>query len=66
MDNLLQLFMPNLFHCDCECINKTKNYDLIGTGVLVIVSIIIACHYAIQHKKNFSNPYFQEKIISIF
>ena len=60
MDNF-----KNLMQCGELCQNKIKLFDNIGSAIFMILAILISTIYACRHLKNYSNAYFQDKIIGI-
>ena len=52
--------------CGYKCQQKIKFFDITFSLIFVIMAIIISIQHACKHLANYSNPFFQDKIIGIF
>lgn len=52
------------FKCDAKCEEIFTFFDIVFSGLSMIFSIIISLYFANKHLSYYSNPFFQDKIIS--
>lgn len=53
------------FKCDADCERIFNFFDQVFSGAFMVISILISLYFANKHLTYYSNPFFQDKIISI-
>lgn len=53
------------FKCDADCERMFNFFDQVFSGAFMLISILISLYFANKHLTYYSNPFFQDKIISM-
>ncbi len=54
------------FKCNQQCEEILVFFDVVFSGLAMVLSILISLFFAYKHLNNYSNPFFQDKIVGSF
>lgn len=47
MESIIGEIVKSLFYCDCACEERFEFFDLVGSAILIVFTIMISTYYAL-------------------